>query len=216
MHPEYFSLLAVLRVQRNNIRRIILLAGKESEVIITIPAHAKTEPSTYKLQIINDAMKTLHVASLKQHGRAPGRYKGTFPTPTTDFRLVLEGKTKKNKAFKRLANGIIKPKYTIIHVFSTPRGFSVRAGSRSSTIVIFALHCYKGREMYDVKVTEMKKFAVRSPRRLNCIQNRMSLFPVSFRAPSSAKKGNTHNAVVTVISKRSGIKAAKHIQLLIV
>ena len=197
------------------LRRIVLFTGKESEVIITVPAYAKTQPSTYKLQIINDALKIMHVVSLKQHGRAPGRYKGSFPTPSIDFRLVLEGKTKSNKLFKRLANGIIRPKSTIIHVFSAPRGFSVQAGRKSSTIVIFALHCYKGREMYDVKVSEMKKFAVRSPRRLNCIQNRMSVFPVSFRAPSSAKKGNTHNVFVTVISRRSGIKAGKHIQLLI-
>ena len=192
------------------------MTDKKSTVIVTVPAYNRTEPSSYKLKIVSDDLKTLHKIPLEKYGRAPGRYKGTFPTPTTDFRLVLEGKTKKNKAFKRLANGIIKPKYTIIHVFSAPNGFSVKAGSKSSTKLVFAVHCYKGEEDYDVKVNEPSRFAVNKPKGLKCVPNRKCLFAVSFRAPSSAKKGNIHNVIVTVIGKKSGIKASKHVQLLIV
>lgn len=199
-----------------NEKLTFLIIGKKSTVIVTVPAHNRTEPSSYKLKIVNDALKTLHTIPLEKYGRAPGRYKGTIPTISNDFQLVLKGKTKKNKPFKRLANGIIKPKYTIIHVFSAPDGFSVQAGNKSSTKLVFAVHCYKGEELYDVKVNEPTKFAINKPKGLNCVPNRKCVFAVSFRAPSSAKKGNIHNVIVTAIGKKSGIKASKHVQLLIV
>ena len=165
--------------------------------------------------MVDGNLKTLRTVSLKQNGRAPGRYKGSFPAPSNDFKLVLTGKTKRNRSFKRLGNGIIKAKSAVIHMFAAPKGFALRPGGKSATFLIFALHCYGAREMYDVKVHERKTFNVMKPRRLNCIPNRMTMFPVSFRAPRSAKKGKIHNVVITVIGKRSGVKASKHIQLLI-
>ena len=100
-------------------------------------------------------------------------------------------------------------------MFSAPEGLSLQPGSKSTTRLSFALHCYSGKEMYDLKVNEPKKFAVMKPRGLECIPNRVTTFSVLFKALSSAKRGNIHNAVVTVIGKRSGVKASKHIQLLI-
>jgi len=192
------------------------IKGKESTVIITVPAHGKTDTSSYKLQVVDDALKTLRTVSLKQYGRAPGRYKGSFPTPSSEFTLVLKGRTKKNKPFKRLANGLVEPKSAIIHMFSAPKGLSLQAGSKSSTRLTFALHCYNGKEMYNLKVNEPKTFSVMRPKGLECSPNRVTKFSVSFKAPISAKRGKIHNVVITVTGKRSGVKASKHIQLLIV
>jgi len=212
-----YKFLVVVKVRRRSkvISSTYPVPGKDSTVLITVPAHKKTQPSSYNLQVVDGALKTLRIISLKQYGRAPGRYKGSFPTPSNGFRLVLTGKTKRNRPFKRLGIGIIKAKSAVIHLFTAPKGLSLRPDGKSTTFLIFALHCYGARELYDVKVHEPKKFTVVKPRRLNCIPNRMSMFPVSFRAPSSAKKGKIHNVVVTVIGQRSGVKASKHIQLLI-
>ena len=192
------------------------LPGIEATVVITVPAHNKTQPSSFKLKVVSDTFATLHAASLKQYGRVPGRYKGSFPTPSSDFSLVLEGKTKQGKAFKRLGNGIIKPKSAMVHVLSAPKGFAVKTGSKSPTILKFALHCFSGNELFDVKVNKQKRFTVKKPRALRCTPKHMTLFTLSFRAASAAKKGETRNVVVSLYNKKSGTKTSKHVQLLLV
>ena len=172
-------------------------------------------PSSYKLQVVDVDLNVLRKISLRQHGKAGGRYKGSFPAPSREFRLVLEGKTKINRPFNRLAAGVIKPKTVIIHVFSAPRGFTVTAGS-SPTPVLFALHTYGVRDVFEVKADESKKFILRLPRRIYGLPGRMSLFSISFKAPSGSKKGRSHNVVITVVGKRSKAISRKHIQLLVV
>ena len=193
----------------------IFLLGKEATVIITVPAHAITIPSTFRLQVVDVALNTLRTVSLRSHGKAGGRYKVSFPAPNREFRLVLKGKTVANRPFSRLAAGIIKPKTVMIHVFSAPRGFAVAAGS-SQISIIFALHNYGSRDVFTVMADESKKFIKRLPRRVYGLPGRMALFSISFQAPSGSKRGRSHNVVVTVVGKRSKAKTRKHIQLLVV
>ena len=173
-------------------------------------------PSSFKLKIVDVGLKTLRTVALKPHGKSGGRYKGSFPPPSHDFRLVLEGRTKINRPFSRLGTGIIKPKTVIIHVFSAPRGFAVTAGSRSPTTIIFALHNYGSRDVFEVKADEPKKFISRLPRRVFGLPGRMALFSLSFKAPGGSKRGQSHNVVVSVIGKKTGAKSKKHIQLLVI
>ena len=165
--------------------------------------------------MVDVALNTLRTVSLRPHGKTGGRYKGSFPAPNRDFRLVLQGKTVVNHPFKRLAAGIIKPKTVMIHVFSAPRGFAVAAGS-SQISIIFALHNYGSRDVFTVMGDEPEKFIQRLPRRVYGFPGRMALFSISFKAPSGSKKGRSHNVVITVVGKRSKAKTRKHIQLLIV
>ena len=191
------------------------MTGKQATVIITVPAHAKTIPSSYRLQVVDVGLNTLRVISLKSHGKANGRYKGSFAAPSGEFRLVLKGKTKRNRPFSRLATGILKPKNVMIHVHSAPRGFAVTAGG-SRTTIIFALHSYSTRDVFSVEADEPKKFIVRLPRRVFGRPGRMSLFTISFQAPRGAKKGQSYNVVITVVGKTSNVKSRKHVQLLVV
>lgn len=191
------------------------LLGKQATIIITVPAHAKTIPSSYRLQVVDVGLNTLRVISLKSHGKASGRYKGSFAAPSGEFRLVLKGKTKRNRPFSRLATGILKPKNVMIHVHSAPRGFAVTAGG-SRTTIIFALHSYSTRDVFSVEADEPKKFIVRLPRRVFGRPGRMSLFTISFQAPRGAKKGQSYNVVITVVGKTSNVKSRKHVQLLVV
>ena len=43
----------------------------------------------------------------------------------------------------------------------------------------------------------------------------MALFSVALKAPRSAKKGQTHDVVVSVVGKTSGTRASMHVQMLI-
>ena len=192
-----------------------MIKGKRATVIITVPAHAKTIPSSYRLEVVDVGLNVLSTISLKPHGKTNGRYKGSFAAPGGEFRLVLKGKTKRNRPFSRLATGILKPKSVMIHVHSAPRGFAVAAGGSRITI-IFALYSYRIPDAFSVEADESKKFIVRLPRRVFGRPGRMSLFAISFQAPRGSKKGRSHNVVITVVGRTSKIKSRKHIQLLIV
>ena len=193
-----------------------LFTGKQATVIITVPSHAKTVPSSLSLKVVDVDLNTIRTVSLRQHGRTNGRFKGTFPTPSHDFKLVLDGRTKSNRPFSRLGSGIIKPKEVIIHIFSAPRGFALTAGSSSPTTILFAVHSYVARDVFEVRVDESKKFLTRLPRRVYGFPGRMALFSLAFKAPSGSKKGQAYNVVVSVIGKKTGFKSRKHVQLLIV
>lgn len=179
-----------------------------------MPAHAKIQTSSLKLKAVNSELETKLTVALSQYGRSVGRYKASFPTPSHDFSLVLEGKTNHGKDFRRLGSGIVEPKTAVIHILSAPNGFVIERGS--STSLVFALHCYNRREKFYVKVNELHNLTIKKPKALHCTPNKMSMFTVSFKAPITGKKGNTHNAVVTVSGRRSGTKASKLVQLLIV
>eukprot|EP00112_Aurelia_sp_Birch-Aquarium-sp1_P025683 Seg868.7 transcript_id=Seg868.7/GoldUCD/mRNA.D3Y31 product="hypothetical protein" protein_id=Seg868.7/GoldUCD/D3Y31 len=212
---EYVFLVeAKVRRKPKSITSNSPVKGRTATLIITVPAHKKTQPSSLQMQVVNSAFKPSLTVNLRQHGRSPGRYIGAFPTPSHDFKLILNGRTKENKPFKRLANGIVKPKSAVIHVFAAPRGFVLRR-TGSSTILLFALHNFGASEHFHVRSKELKKYIYRQPKRIISIAGRMALFSVALKAPSSAKKGQTHDVVVSVVGKTSGTRASMHVQMLI-
>eukprot|EP00794_Sanderia_malayensis_P015844 gene15844-17441_t len=192
------------------------LKGKRTSVVITVPAHAKTIPSSYKLHIVNNAFKLPKTISIRQRGRSPGRYKGEFSPPTHDFKMILEGKTKEGVLFKRMCFGIVKPSTALIHIFSAPRGFVIHAGSSRTTTILFAANNFGSTEAFDVRVKDLKKSVKRYNKRLFVVSNRMALFPIAFKAPPGAKYGATHDVVVSIVGQRSKERANILIQLLVV
>ena len=184
-------------------------------MLINVPAHAKTIPSSYKIQIVNNAFKLPLTVTLTQNGRSPGRYIGVFRPPSHDFKLILEGNTKEGMPFKRLCNGHVKPTTAVIHVYAAPRGFVLNAGSSAATTILFAVNNFARTEAFTVKVKELTKYATRYPKRLLVINGRMALFPVTLKAPREARRGSTHKVAVSVVGQRSGMKASILVSLLI-
>ncbi len=166
--------------------------------------------------MVNNAFKLPKTVSIRQQGRSPGRYAGNFYPPSHDFKLILEGKTKEGTLFKRTCPGIVKPSTALIHVFSAPRGFVMAAGSSRTTTVVFAVNNFGRTEAFDVKIKELKPAVQRYNKRLFVVSGRMALFPVAFKAPRNAKRGSTHEVVVSVVGQRSRSRASMLVQLLVV
>ncbi len=184
-------------------------------MVITVQAHEKTIPSSYKIHIVNTKYKVLTAVTMRQKGRSPGRYTGQFYPPSKDFRIILEGKTKEGRSFKRVGAGILKASTALIYVLFAPQGFTLTAGSRMPTTIVFAINNFGHSETFDVKINESQKYVQRHTKTAFVVSGRVSLIPVGFKAPKAAKSGSTHKVVVSVIGRRSLTRANIFVQLLI-
>ena len=154
--------------------------------------------------------------TLKPYGNTTVRYATLFTSPTNDFLLVLEGKTKFGHLFRRLARGIVKPTTALIQKLYAPRGFVVETGSLRDTTILLAIHNFGKREFFKLKVLEKQKFAqdFTSPR-VFAMRGLLTVFTVRYIAPKNAKSGSTHKSVVVAEGEKSKVKISILIVLLV-
>ena len=219
----FVSLLAAVKrkkaaqrflVSHGSLIFMTFVSGRDVTVVLTVPAHAKTQPSSFQMHLTRKDHEVLKSVPLRQYKR-PGMYIGKFQTPSQDFKMILKGKTKSGIEFERLRRGTVRPQHAVIQVLSAPRGFILSSSGRRATVLIFVLHNYGDTEYFEIKAKELKKYAYSVPKRIIGIRGRASMFTVSLKASGDAKIGSAHNLVVFAIGKTSGTRIGHPLQLLI-
>ena len=159
-----------------------------------------------KLRVVDKNLNTKRTVPLVPYGKAGGRYKCSFPPPSTDFKFILTGSTINGNKFERTARGTIGISYTLIRIHYAPSGFTLKPGSSSGTIIIFALHNFDNSERFKIEVIDKQNYIqpLVAPT-IYVRKGRMGQIRLNYKAPISAKKGSTHKSVIVaegLVSKR--------------
>jgi len=209
----FFNMVARVGVRLKNVTTIYPIKGSSGDIVVTIHGLEKVLASSIELAVLNkDDLSTLGKCVLKHHGKQRNRFISKLKVPQSDFKLVLRGKTASNKLIHRLSP-TIKPSHILLDLFAAPRGFAV--SHTKSTPVIFFLHTYlPHRERFRIEV-HPKESIVGMLGHATGVPGRASLFIVRFKATKAVKKHQLQNCVVTVIGNISGLRASKHVDLLV-
>ena len=179
-----------------------------------IQAYKKIQAATLKIQIVRkDLGSVFFTMDLEQVGSTGSMFQAEMTPPSSEFRLILEGRTKKGNVFKRKSSSVFKPSKAYMYPYAVRHNYV--ASKTRSNLISFAVANYGSTEWFDVKVIEAKKFAVWHHDKILAMKGRTALFRVSIKAPSDAVSGQMHNIVVRVVGQVSGSKASHSVQLLI-
>lgn len=176
-----------------------------------IQAHKKTQAATLKMQIVKKDLGSIFFTVDLEKVGSSSMFQAEMTPPSSEFRLILEGKTKKGIAFKRKSSSVLKPTKAYMYAYAS----SFAASKTRSSLISFAAVNYGSPEWFDVKVIEAKKFAVWHHKSIFAMKGRTAMFGVSIKAPSDAISNQTHHLAVRIVGRVSGFKASHHVQLLI-
>ena len=179
-----------------------------------IQAHKKIQAATLKVQIVSkDLGSVFFTKDLEQVGSTGSMFQAQMTPPSSEFRLILEGRTKKGNAFKRKSSSVLKPTKAYMYPYALRNTYV--ASKTKANLISFAVANYGSSEWFDIKVVEAKKFAVWHHDKILAMRGRTAMFRVSIKAPSDAVAGQMHNLVVRIVGRVSGSQASHIVQLLI-
>ena len=179
-----------------------------------IQAYKKIQAATLKIQIVGkDLRSVFSTMDLEQVDLKGRMFQAEMTPPSSEFMLILEGKTQKGCRFKRLSSSVFKPTKAFMYPYAS-QNYYIASKTKSNTIS-FAVTNYGSSEWFDVKVIEAKKFAVWHHNKIFAIKGRTALFRVSIKAPSDAVADRMHHLDVSIVGRVSGSKASHIVPLLI-
>ena len=164
---------------------------------------------------MSKAGNRLGTTTVTSHGTSGAHFSASFIPPSVPFKLKLRGKTEKGYSFERNSRNIVHPSHALIRVLYARNEFTIPAGK--SGFVMFLVYNTGPTEVFDIKIKDRLNYVHRLLRSsITVRQGRKSFFSVSFRAPSSAKRGKGDEVLATITGRTSKKTVGHVVRLMVV